>query len=76
MSVCMDQNVRYGHSNLAQKAIMRGPLTDKRLDRYTKLGYYTPEARQARSEWRKKATIRRRGNCIEMEDGRLVYSPL
>lgn len=76
MNICMDPKVRYGNSNLAQKAIMRGPLTDKRLARYIKLGYYTPEAQLARREWRQKAKTRRRGDFVEMEDGRLVYSPL
>lgn len=75
--ICMDPHARYGNPNLAQRAILRGPLTDKKLDRYIRMGYYSAAARQARKEWRQRALrVKRQGKFLEMEDGRLVFSPL
>lgn len=58
--------------------LIRGELTDRKIDRYIKLGYYTAEYRKARKEyWQKQSERRRRlGNFDQAEDGRLIYNPL
>lgn len=54
----------------------RGKLTDKKIDQYSKAGFYSAEYRQARKDLRqKKAKATRVGNYIET-DGRFIYSPL
>lgn len=57
--------------------IMRGPLTDRKIDAYAKRGYYADDFRAARRElWEKKAAARskREGN-FERQDGRLIFRP-
>ena len=54
---------------------MRGPLTDRKIAKYQKLGYYSAEFREARKELQARKR-KRKGNFVESEDGRLVYSPL
>lgn len=58
--------------------LIRGFLTDKKVEHYRKQGYYSEEWRSARRElWARRAEKRkRRGNFLEAEDGRLIYSPL
>lgn len=77
MPVCMDEVARYGGGNAWERAF-RGPLlTDKRLRRYELLGFYTPEARVARSEVRQakaKQRQQRHGNFVET-GGRLIFRP-
>lgn len=59
--------------------VMRGRLTDRAIERYERQGYYSPEARQARADYRKaKADMKRKkkdGNFLVGDDGRLIYSP-
>jgi hypothetical protein len=52
------------------------PLTDRKIDRYQKLGYYSDELRQRRSEFQAKKRLKRRGNFIESTSGSLIYNPL
>lgn len=53
-------------------AMRRGLLTDRKIDKYRKMGYYTAEF----YERRRAAMARKqsRGNFREVE-GRLIYSP-
>lgn len=61
----------------AEKLLMRGPLTDRKIEEYQQRGYYSPEYRQARRELmeRKKASQEKRIGNFLMVDGRMVYSP-
>lgn len=59
------------------RAHIRGPLTDRKIEKYRKLGRYSAEYREARREaMSKRHTIKRRGAFVEVEPGRLIYSPL
>lgn len=62
------------------KYLIRGPLTDKKIDFYRKRGWYDPEFQEARRELmaKKKAKrdAKRDGSFLKMPDGRLIYSPL
>lgn len=53
----------------------KGPLTDRKIDSYIKLGRYSAEYRQKRKELMEKKKLNRKGNFVE-RDGRLVYCPL
>lgn len=58
--------------------VVRGPLTDKKIEKYREQGWYSPEFRQARREMfarRKEKQERREGNFLVGENGRLVFSP-
>jgi len=57
--------------------ILRGRLTDKRISKYQKLGYYDPAFQQARRElWeRRKAKRTRREGNFDNIDGRLIFRP-
>jgi hypothetical protein len=58
--------------------ILKGPLTDKAIEKYKKLGYYSKEMRDARRELqaRKAAKrMKREGNFLVANDGRLIFSP-
>lgn len=58
------------------KLVMRGPLTDRKIEQYQKRGWYSEAFKQARRErMAKKATMRREGSWVHMEDGRTIYSP-
>lgn len=71
----MDPKVRYSGFNPWNRAQDTGPLTDKRIARYERMGYFTPEAKLARSEARKKKALeRRKGNFVETGHG-LIFSP-
>jgi hypothetical protein len=56
--VCMDPRTRYAGPGTFQRALTLAPLTDKRIEHYTRLGYYS----------------RRRQHFTERPGGRLVYS--
>lgn len=62
------------------RAHVRGPLTDKKITKYEKLGRYTAEYREARRKAMKEKQqgprLRREGGCVEVEPGRWIYSPL
>lgn len=78
LGICMDPRVRYGNSNLEQKAIMRGPLTDRRIEQYERTGYFDADRIEARKQYRfERARQRKRsGNFRTTQDGRLIYSPV
>lgn len=58
--------------------LIRGPLTDRKIEKYRAKGWYSAEFRQARRDKMEKRRIenhvRRVSNFFE-EDGRLIYSP-
>lgn len=59
------------------RLLMRGPLTDRKIEKYAKAGYYSDAFRQARREaWQRKAAKRaaRSGNFL-LVDGRMIFSP-
>ena len=56
-------------------AIMgRGELTDRKIDKYIKAGFYSAEFREARRALMAKKA-KRQGNFIQTESGKLIYSP-
>lgn len=60
---------------------MRGPLTDKQIERYRKMGFYSAEFKQARKELqdmrkRRRDERRRDGNFVKDGEGRMIYAPL
>jgi hypothetical protein len=56
--------------------IRRGKLTNQKIARYEKLGYYSANFRQARRElWSRRAAKRRSGNFDLTDDGRMIYRP-
>lgn len=76
----MDPRARLQSQNL-DRFVLGKKLTDKRIDKLIKDGFYSPETRQARSEFRKrlaqiKAASKREGNFVRSESGSLIYSPL
>lgn len=65
------------------RMLMRGPLTDKKIEAYRKQGWYTGAFREARKEMMDRKAAKRRayqerrdGNFIVGSDGRLIFSPL
>lgn len=57
--------------------LVRGPLTDRKIEQYAKQGYYSDAFREARRElWQRKAAKRaqRSGNFL-LVDGRMIFSP-
>lgn len=69
------------HGNLRSVNFSRshisGPLTDRKIEKYRKLGRYTAEYREARRvAMEKKGMLKRMGGFIELEPGRFIYSPL
>ncbi len=61
------------------KLMRLAPLTDRKIDRYEKLGYYSPEYRAARRELQERKAAKRanrQGNFDIASDGRLIYRPL
>jgi len=77
-SVTMDPYVPLRSRNV-QTAVC-GPLTDKKIARYERAGFYSVEFRTARKElWERRAAKRqskRDGNWLLFADGRKVYSPV
>lgn len=62
-----------------QQLIRRGPLTDRKLAKYEKLGWFSPEFKKARKEAMDKKSFKKEmnracGPFFERE-GRLIYSP-
>jgi hypothetical protein len=61
------------------RMLMRGPLTDRKIEQYEKRGYYSAEFREARREmWQRQQAkrMRRDGNFLLREDGSRIYAPL
>lgn len=56
--------------------LVRGPLTDRKIARYIKLGFYSSEFRAARKVIQARKVRKRSGNLVYAEDGRAIYSPL
>lgn len=54
--------------------LMHGPLTDRKIAKYEKEGWYSDEFRQARREKMARKSSRN-GNFI-VRDGSLIYNPL
>lgn len=54
------------------RMLVRGPLTDRKIAKYAKLGWYSAEYREKR---RAKMDKRPHKNFREVE-GRLIYSPV
>lgn len=52
---------------------LRGPLTDRKIERYQRQGWYSAEFKKARRD--RQAVQRREGNWLHTTDGRMVYSP-
>lgn len=57
------------------RMIVRGKLTDKKVARYEKMGFYSLEYRKLRKERMEKKAKARTSNFVE-NSGRLIYSPL
>lgn len=58
------------------KLVMRGLLTDRKIEQYAKRGWYSPEFRQARRErMQQRKQVKRDGSWLTLEDGRAIYSP-
>ena len=58
------------------RLVMRGPLTDKKIEQYKKQGWYSAELKRKRRELiEQKNAMRREGNWLVTNDGRSVYSP-
>jgi len=73
--ICMDERARYAPAWNEVRVMMRGPLSDKKISRYAKEGFYSAEYRQARRERMAQKANKRRGNFVEVE-GRMVFSPV
>ncbi len=62
--------------------ILKGRLTDRLIQRYQKMGFYSEEMRQARRDRQEKKKARRMkamqrdGNFLVGRDGERIYSPL
>lgn len=54
--------------------LIRGRLTDKKIEHYRKHGWYSQQFKDARRELMQKKRSRRSGAFLEHE-GRLIYSP-
>lgn len=63
------------------RLLIRGPLTDRKIDEYLRRGWYSAEVRQMRRERNEKRMARwqerekRDGNFLKASDGRLIYAP-
>lgn len=58
--------------------MMRGKLTDRKIDKYSKLGWYSDAFKEARRDLmaKKKAKSQKRSGSFLEQDGRMIYSPL
>lgn len=59
------------------RLVGRGPLTDKKIARYAKAGWFSLEFRQARRDFqaRKQARRAKREGNFDVIDGRFIYRP-
>lgn len=65
-------------SSLAQlQNIVGKKLTDKKITRYERDGYYSADFKQTRADLRsrKQAKVRREGNFEISSEGRMIYRP-
>lgn len=58
----------------SSKLMGAGELTDRKIEKYRELGFYSEEYRTARRE-RMKRKSTRVGNFIKSNDGKLIYCP-
>lgn len=72
--VNMDPSAHF-RSGWTVNVFYKGQLTDKKIARYQRLGYYSAEFRAARKEYQDNKR-KRKGNFVQGEGGRLIYSPL
>lgn len=78
--VSMDPKARFRSRKI--DTAVRGPLTDKLIAKYRKMGYYSSSFRAARRElWKSKLKKispqeNREGNFLISQDGSRIYSPL
>lgn len=56
------------------RLLIRGRLTDKKIEHYRKRGWYSQAFKEARRELMEKKRSKRSGAFLEHE-GRLIYSP-
>lgn len=57
------------------RLLMRGPLTDKKIEKYAKRGWYSEEFREARRGLMQRKALKRDGAFFIRSDGSKVYSP-
>lgn len=75
--VCMDARAPMKSTWRPLFGHMGKLLSDKKIDKYVKLGFYSDEFRAERKAYQaKKAARRRSGNFVQAEDGRFIYSPI
>lgn len=71
----MHEEARYRRQNLNN--IVKGLLTDRKIEAYQKRGWYSSEFKEERRKFQeKKRAFKRAGNWLESDDGRSIYSPL
>lgn len=73
-SVTMDPGVPLRARNVSTAVC--GPLTDKKIEKYRREGYYSEAYREARRELWNKRRQRRDGNFLVRPDGTKVFSPM
>ncbi len=71
MGITAQAHVRSGRNRSLM--IVRGPLTDRQIANYDRLGFYSPEFKAARKALQAKKT--HPGSNFSERDGRLIYSP-
>jgi len=55
--------------------VVRGKLTDRKIEQYIKEGYYTAEFKEERKKLMDRKRARRQGN-FNLVDDRMIYNPL
>jgi hypothetical protein len=74
-SVCMDDRTKM-KSSWRSFGHIKGELTDRKIAKYEKAGFYSPEATLERRVLQaQKAARKRHGNFVE-SGGRFIYSPV
>lgn len=75
--VCMDVYAHFPLGWKDERFLVGKPLTDHKINRYEKRGFYSEEFRQQRKDYQAKKKGRvRSGNFIKADDGRFIYSPI
>lgn len=57
------------------RMLMRGRLTDRKIAKYEREGYYSAEIREYRRKRQAQRQARRDGSFDRMQDGRLIFRP-
>lgn len=76
----MQDDFRAPHGNVRStwnetRMLLRGPLTDRKIEAYQKAGYYSEAYRQARREKMQRKRVERVGAWIRGAEGQMIYSP-